>query len=593
MAGFSSPAKLFSSFGLVIWIGIIWASIAFFSTLLLVEGEMLWWRDRAIYFMTGVAGLGASWLCLRNWLLPKIISDRRLWLCLGLGSIAQIIVSFISIFGDSIRQDNLDASIIYLFRFISYIFLVLGILLAIGLRSLSISAIQLSLLAGLTMLLLGLALLISMIGKNAKILTSSVSFLTVDKFLNFFYILADITILILSLTLLLTYLGGNFARTWMAIAFACSCFYLADLWHIYTANFINAEPTSILDSAWTFGAIAVGVGAAWEYQLSIVPPRNRYTEIDRTAISPTQFSSEILDDRSVSIDKNSIFSFNFSKIVWAGIIWASLSFFYLVLASVLKLDLELPIWLVWLKYFFAGVAFLVASWLCLRNWKLSKIISDRRIWLFLGLGSIAKGIAEPFAVFWEISWQQNSDNSLAHIFYIVSSLLLIAGMVIAVKSKGISISAWQSGILSFATAFSIGLAFAIGFPQKNIETNIAATLAEMGSAPAWVLSIERLLYPFIGFLHFAYVIADISILILATALLLTYWRGKFFQTWLLIGCACLCLYLNDLWTFVSADFPLKDILDFLTILAGVFLGIGAAWEYQISQTPPRSPILNK
>jgi hypothetical protein len=85
--------------------------------------------------------------------------------------------------------------------------------------------------------------------------------------LSLLYFIKDTLLAIAATTLLLNFWGGQFSRTWTLIAIGALMLYIADIRYAYVitrSDYIY----SIVDVFWTFSALFIGAGAAWEYDLS-------------------------------------------------------------------------------------------------------------------------------------------------------------------------------------------------------------------------------------------------------------------------------------------------------------------------------------
>jgi hypothetical protein len=110
---------------------------------------------------------------------------------------------------------------------------------------------------------------------------------------------------------------------------------------------------------------------------------------------------------------SSQFFSSFSRIVLIGTLWALLTI-YLALAFGMPMSGEkLPKWYSIVSYILEEGAFLGASWLCLRNWRFPRLLSDRSIWLFLGLGSLFYCIGNIIFMYWELVLERAPNVSLA------------------------------------------------------------------------------------------------------------------------------------------------------------------------------------
>jgi hypothetical protein len=299
------------------------------------------------------------------------------------------------------------------------------------------------------------------------------------------------------------------------------------------------------------------------------------------------------------------FTLGFGVIVAIAISWAMLTF-YLALAFGLPFaEQTVPQWYQIVSYILEGGAYLGAAYLCLRNWRYPQLVSDRRIWLFLGLGALLYCIGNLFFFYWEIVLERAPDVSLGDPFYFVSYLFLLSGMLIAVSSRGLYLNVWQWIALVIVAGVAIALALLITHPSSLTRAStslinsgtqpyeIVATttnLLAVSEPPRWVVALERFLEPLLGILSLLYLINDVFLVIMAATLLLNFWGGRFSQTWTLIAVAALLLYIADIrYAYVVArgDYTANSIVDIFWTLSAIFFGVAAAWEYDLSINPRR------
>ena len=299
-------------------------------------------------------------------------------------------------------------------------------------------------------------------------------------------------------------------------------------------------------------------------------------------------------------------------------------------------------------------SFLAAAILCLRNWRSNKIVSGRTVWLYLGLGTLFYLLGTLGFGVWELVFNVDPLVSPGDLFYIASYICLGCGMGLAVTSRRLNLELWQWGVFAAIAAIGIALAIWINNIQGTPEQEAAilhppdapiALMASSGSstqapvspllfasaptttlsdamlsdaiaqaspspspttspspaaegtaepestAPGWVLGLEKLLEPLEGIVNILYVVFDIGLLIVATALLLAFWGGRAAQSWRMIAAAAVCLYIADIYT-VYADAAIENyqsgaLLEVFYIFSGVLFGIGAALEYATSSSRSR------
>ena len=322
------------------------------------------------------------------------------------------------------------------------------------------------------------------------------------------------------------------------------------------------------------------------------------------------------------------------NLVIAGIVWAVTALLFFLLFSVPLSKAEgLPLWYSIGTYVFECGAYLAAALVCLRNWKSPHMVSGRNVWLGIGLGMLFYFIANVLFGIWELYFGMDPDVSPADAFYLVSYVLLIGGMVLAVSSKRLNLEIWQWGLLSAIAAFGIAVAFWVAAPEAwrvqlgwapaPAPTEQAATEtapatkakasapaldgsskskakaaapaakpepeeeAEESNAPAWVLALDKQLSPYAYPINLFYVVGDVFLLIIATALLLAFWGGRFSQSWRMIAAATFSLYIADMYfkwrdTQAEGSYQSGSLLEVFFVFSGILFGIGAILEYDIS-----------
>jgi hypothetical protein len=323
-------------------------------------------------------------------------------------------------------------------------------------------------------------------------------------------------------------------------------------------------------------------------------------------------------------------------IVIISIVWAVMALLFFLLFSVPDAKGgEKPEWYVIGTYIFECSAFLSAAVLCLRNWKSPLIVSGRNVWLGIGLGMSSYFIGNLLFCCWELVWGLDPDVSLADLFYMSCYLSLGWGMILAVSSRRLNLEKWQWGVLVAIAAVGIALAVWVATPPAKQAATAATELAagtatpasgttaaakapalkpnakpaakaaaptpdaeeeavdEHSSAPGWVLALDNTLKPMASYVNLFYIIGDVFLLIIATALLLAFWGGRFSQSWRMIAAATFSLYIADMW-FKYADSRMQGsyqsggLLEVFFVFCGVLFGIGAVLEYDIS-TRSRRP----
>lgn len=301
------------------------------------------------------------------------------------------------------------------------------------------------------------------------------------------------------------------------------------------------------------------------------------------------------------------------KFIFRGAITCAVFTFLLVFFFGL-IPKESPKWYSFLLYFIEETSFFCACFLCIRNWRYPRLISNRTIWLVLAIGLCCQGLGNIIFNYWELILKREPSLSIANIFYVVSYTSIVSGIFLAVRYRAINLSKWQWGMVGFAATIAISLAvitntppaqnaylpsnllteketILVDFSQElsfsNSDSNIQllADLTQQGNAPQWAILLEKMIEPFINIFNIFYVIADILMLTMASTLLITFWGGRFSQTWLAISLGALSFYIGDIWYAYSITYTgqsPRGLIDFLWTFSALCYVVGAAFEYDIS-----------
>lgn len=142
----SSGSKSLFSVQKIVLAEIVWAVLALLVFLLFsvpAPGEP---RPYAYSVATAVfetvAFVSAAILCFRNWRSPQIVSGRNVWLCIGLGMLFYFIGNLFFTYWELGLNIEPDVSPGDFFFFFSYIFLIVGMILAVISRRLNLEIWQ-------------------------------------------------------------------------------------------------------------------------------------------------------------------------------------------------------------------------------------------------------------------------------------------------------------------------------------------------------------------------------------------------------------------------------------------------------------------
>ncbi len=275
------------------------------------------------------------------------------------------------------------------------------------------------------------------------------------------------------------------------------------------------------------------------------------------------------------------------NLIVAGIAWAVFALLFFLLFSSTPPGEERPLWYSIGTVILEVVAFLAGGILCLRNWRSPQVVSGRSVWLAIGIGLLSYAVGSVLFSYWELVWQLKPDVTLGDVFFLITYICLAWGMVLAVLSKRVNLEIWQWAVLIGIASSGIALAFWLSLPTDAALTATPEVGAKVpANVPAVILAIDTELSKYSYYVGLFYVVADVFLLIIATALLLAFWGGKFSQSWQMIAAATFSLYIADMW-FKYADRSIENyqsgnLLEVFWIFSPVLFGIGAVLEHHIS-----------
>lgn len=262
-------------------------------------------------------------------------------------------------------------------------------------------------------------------------------------------------------------------------------------------------------------------------------------------------------------------------IILINIVWAvfALLYFLLFSAKVPGVDgiAERPEWYVIGTNILEALAYLLASVLCLRNWRSPQIVSGRPVWLLIGMGMVSYFLGGLFFGYTEIVLKADPIVSVGDIFFVISYIFVGTAIILAFTSRRINLEYWQWLIVLAIAVFGSALVWLISSPVEGAE-------AAKQQLPAWVETVAPIL-------NWFYVISDVLLLIIATTLLLAFWGGRVSLSWRMIAAASFSLYIADMWFKHASRYPnyeSGDILEVFWVFSGVLFGMGAALEYDAS-----------
>ncbi|NJN86547.1 MAG: hypothetical protein HC881_09835, partial [Leptolyngbyaceae cyanobacterium SL_7_1] len=155
------------------------------------------------------------------------------------------------------------------------------------------------------------------------------------------------------------------------------------------------------------------------------------------------------------------FKLTTQTLVLVSIAWAVLTLLFFLLFSVPLPGQERLPWYNPATYLLECTAFFFAGILCLRNWRSPQIVSGRSVWLAIGLGMFSYFIGNLWLGYWELGLGKEPDVTPGDLFFLLTYVFLVSGMVIAVFSRQLSLTFLQIlailGILVGSVALAWGL----------------------------------------------------------------------------------------------------------------------------------------
>ncbi|NEP61356.1 MAG: hypothetical protein F6K31_31110 [Symploca sp. SIO2G7] len=309
--------------------------------------------------------------------------------------------------------------------------------------------------------------------------------------------------------------------------------------------------------------------------------------------------------------------------------WGIISILFFLLFGALAPGEETrPDWFLIAITFLELFAFLLAGYLCFRNSGSSQIISGRTVWLALGIGMLAYAAGNVFFFLWGTVWGLDPSVSLGDGFYFISYIAMVVGMLLAALPRRIDLSALQWIMIVAIGAVGVVLACVLnyGWPSATAQLSpqpaVAAEAPLVGQAPpedsgtdidsvegavepqatdeaeevvggllpapSWAQTLDQALEKFEDPVTLMYVIADCFLVVIAAALLVAFWGGRFSQSWRLIAIATFCLYIADMAFAGVGDAYIEGAWwEFFWTLSALFFAAGAVIEYDVSKRSRR------
>jgi len=283
-----------------------------------------------------------------------------------------------------------------------------------------------------------------------------------------------------------------------------------------------------------------------------------------------------------------------------GLLFGADSAEFMMLASLLK----------------AG-AFLIATVLCWRSASNPDILSGQSVWSAIALGLLFYTLGDITVILWRSLWGITSTVSLGDVFYGASYLFLVIGLLQAVFSRQIKLSLPQSIGIAITGITGILLASWICFYLPNVEaipaqpafpsamstttisiTNTTTRGTETRPAltpgklpvPQIVQTLETRLSRIARYLGLVYVGGDCLLIVIAVALLISFWGGSYSKAWKLVAIAGLCLYIADMFLMYEVGrgtYRPVAPWEIFWILSALFFGLSAGVEQGVASQVKR------
>jgi hypothetical protein len=289
------------------------------------------------------------------------------------------------------------------------------------------------------------------------------------------------------------------------------------------------------------------------------------------------------------------------NVVIAAVAWAVIALLFFLTFSVTAPGTERPDWYQKITYILENGAFLAAAFLCFRNWRSGQIVSGGTVWLALGLGMLSYFIGNLLLAYWEINLGQEPAVSPGDFFFILTYLFMGWGMLRAVISRELNLTALQWLLVAVIGVFGIVIAVFSSIPPDaagelagEVAGEVVGAVEALPDAlpdatatvPAWATAVEVWLSPIAEPIKWLYIMGDVILVGMASMLLLAFWGGRFSLSWRFIALSAFSFYISDIWfnyaTNYIPDYQTGALPEVFWIFSACFMAIGAALEYDLS-----------
>lgn len=319
------------------------------------------------------------------------------------------------------------------------------------------------------------------------------------------------------------------------------------------------------------------------------------------------------------------FSLSTQTVTLGAIAWAVIALLFFLLFSVPLPGQERPEWYSITTYLLEEIAFLGAGILCFRNWQSLQIVSGRMVWLAFGLGMFSFFIGNLVFGYWELGLKEVPDVTPADFFFLATYVLWGWGMLQAVISRQLGLTLLQWLLIAVIFVGSVSVAYFLVYrpsqeaatlttptikqpilvashlSQENLPWHMATVSPvpdalpevpgntgeeESSSVPSWAVAVKNSLAPLAPVIIPLYIVGDVLLVVMATALLLAFWGGRFSLSWRFIAAAAFSFYIADLWFFYAiyniTDYETGALPEVFWIFSPCLFAIGATLEYDLS-----------
>ena len=260
-------------------------------------------------------------------------------------------------------------------------------------------------------------------------------------------------------------------------------------------------------------------------------------------------------------------------VIFGSIIWAILALLYYLFLGLPTDNSDgtfvRPYWYRIGIYIFQTLPIAATGFLCLRNCFNPKMISNRLVWLGIGIGVISWGIGNLIFAYTELILKQPPFPSLADVFFVITYVFLSLGMAMSVINRRLSLSVRQWLIVAIISILAITLAgfvtFVAGKNGQPIELDLATGL------------------------FITYALGDILLVVVAAILLQAFRGGKYASAWQLLGIGGVSMYIADLgFNYLNniateaKPYQSGELVEVFWILAFLLFGMAAAADLDIS-----------